>query len=144
MAETTHIVCPQCDGVNRVPVERLGQSPKCGKCGTELFQGNPLSLDGQRFYNHIHKSDIPVLVDFWAPWCGPCRTMAPSFEQAAAKLEPRVRLLKVNTEENQQIAAEYVIRSIPSLLLFEAGNEVARIAGAMDLGGLMSWVEDNL
>ena len=144
MSETSHIVCPQCDTVNRVPQERLGQVPKCGKCGTELFQGSPLALDGQRFYNHILKSDVPVLVDFWAPWCGPCRTMAPAFEQAASRLEPRVRLIKVNTEENQQIAAEFVIRSIPSLLLFDAGREVARIAGAMDLGGLLNWVEDNL
>lgn len=144
MAETTHIVCPQCDAVNRVPQERLGQGPKCGKCAASLFQGKPLALSGQRFYNHIHKGDVPVLVDFWAPWCGPCRTMAPAFEQAADTLEPRVRLVKVNTEENQQIAAEFIIRSIPSLLLFESGNEVARTAGAMNFGGLMNWVEDNL
>jgi len=99
-----------------------------------------LALDGGRFAQHIGRGDLPVLVDFWAPWCGPCRMMAPAFEEAARRLEPKLRLVKVNTEENQPLAMQYGIRSIPTLALFRGGREVARIAGAMDVNGLVSWV----
>ncbi len=144
MSETIHIVCPHCDAINRVPESRLGGGAKCGKCSAPLFSAKPLELNEQRFARHIQKSDLPVLVDFWAPWCGPCKMMAPAFEEAARRLEPQVRLVKVNTEENQAVAAGFGIRSIPTLVLFRGGREVARVAGAMDAGGLVSWVGQNL
>ncbi|MET0106605.1 MAG: thioredoxin TrxC [Sedimenticola sp.] len=144
MSESMHIVCPHCDGINRVPQDRLDAGPKCGKCSTPLFNGQPLALSEQRFARHILKSELPVLVDFWAPWCGPCKMMAPAFEEAALRLEPNLRLVKVNTEENQAIAAQFGIRSIPTLALFRQGREVARVSGAMDAGGLVSWVRQNL
>ncbi|MES9958307.1 MAG: thioredoxin TrxC [Sedimenticola sp.] len=144
MSESMHIVCPHCDGINRVPQDRLDAGPKCGKCSTPLFSGQPLALGEQRFARHVQKGDLPVLVDFWAPWCGPCKMMAPAFEEAARRLEPNLRLVKVNTEENQAIAAQMGIRSIPTLALFRQGREVARVSGAMDAGGLVSWVRQNL
>ncbi|OOZ35815.1 thioredoxin TrxC [Solemya velesiana gill symbiont] len=144
MSEPIHIVCPHCDAINRVPREKLGVQPKCGKCSTPLFSGQPLGLNELRFARHIHKNDLPVLVDFWAPWCGPCKMMAPAFEEAARRLEPNLRLVKVSTEENQGIAAQLNIRSIPTLALFRQGREVARVAGAMDAPRLVDWVKQNL
>jgi thioredoxin 2 len=139
-----HVVCPHCDGVNRVPAERLTEAPTCGKCQLDLFGGKPADLGSARFTKHIELSDIPVLVDFWAPWCGPCRTMAPFYEQAAKKLEPHVRVVKLDTEANQDIGARYAIRSIPTLALFRNGREVARQAGAMDANNILAWVARNL
>jgi thioredoxin 2 len=139
-----HVVCPHCDGVNRVPAERLAEGPTCGKCQLELFTGKPADLASARFTKHIERSDIPVLVDFWAPWCGPCRTMAPFYEQATKKLEPHVRVVKLDTEANQDIGARYAIRSIPTLALFRNGREVARQAGAMDANNILEWVARNL
>jgi thioredoxin 2 len=144
MSATLHIVCPHCDGINRVPVERLSDGAKCGKCRRPLFVGQPLALNEARFARHAQKSDIPLLIDFWAPWCGPCRMMAPAFEHAAAQLEPAVRLVKVNTEEAQQLGARFAIRSIPTLMLMRDGREVARQAGAMDQGGIVGWARQNL
>jgi thioredoxin 2 len=144
MSDSLHIVCPHCEGINRVPQVKLNDGPRCGKCRGSLFEAKPLSLDQGRFARHIQRSDIPLLVDFWAPWCGPCKMMAPAFEQVARQLEPQLRLVKVNTEENQGLAAQYGIRSIPTLALFRGGREVARTAGAMDTGGLLSWVRQNL
>lgn len=140
MSEPLIVVCPDCHAANRLPPERLGDGATCGKCKARLFSGKPVELDAASFDKHIERSDVPVLVDFWAPWCGPCRTMAPAFAQAAQQLEPEFRLAKVNTEDEQQLAARFGIRSIPTLALFRNGREVARQAGAMDAGSLMRWV----
>jgi len=141
MPEPIHVVCPQCDAVNRLAPERLDDAPVCGKCAQLLFIGRPLDVDSARFDKHVTRNDIPVLVDFWAAWCGPCKMMAPHYAQAAQRLEPRVRLLKVDTERSQDLAARYAIRSIPTLALFRGGREVARQSGAMDAGRLAAWVE---
>jgi thioredoxin 2 len=144
MPEPLHIVCPHCSAVNRVPAERLGGSANCGKCHHPLFEGRPVELDAAGFEKHVTRNDIPVVVDFWAQWCGPCHMMAPAFAQAAAELEPRVRLAKLDTEAAQGIAARYGIRGIPTLIVFRRGHEVARQAGAMDLGSLLSWIRANV
>ncbi|MDL2353649.1 MAG: thioredoxin TrxC [Pseudomonadota bacterium] len=139
MTDPVHIVCPHCDAVNRLAAERLADQPICGKCALGLFAAKPLDVDSARFAKHIGRNDIPVLVDFWAPWCGPCKTMAPAFHLAAQQLEPGMRLLKVDTEQAQELAARYNIRSIPTLALFRHGREVARQAGAMDAGSIVAW-----
>ncbi|MES2318309.1 MAG: thioredoxin TrxC [Pseudomonadota bacterium] len=139
MSEPLHIVCPHCDAVNRIAHERLADQPVCGKCTRELFMAKPLDVSSARFAKHIERNEIPVLVDFWAAWCGPCKMMAPAFHQAAQRLEPHIRLLKVDTENIQDVAARYNIRSIPTLALFRNGREIARQAGAMDAGSIVNW-----
>ena len=129
-ASALHIVCPHCHTTNRVRVADLHHAPDCGQCHSPLFDGRPLELDAASFDKHIGRNQVPVLVDFWAPWCGPCRMMAPAYEQAAGLLAPQVRVAKLNTEEAQAIAARFNIRSIPTLALFVGGQEVARQAGA--------------
>jgi len=144
MSDSQHIVCPHCDAVNRVATARLADQPVCGKCTRELFLGKPLDVTSARFSRHLERNDIPVLVDFWAAWCGPCKMMAPAYHQAAQRLEPGVRLLKVDTEAVQDVAARYNIRSIPTLALFRNGREVARQPGAMDTANIVNWVQAQL
>jgi len=144
MADPLHVICPACDTPNRVPRAKLAAGGKCGKCGKPLFAGRPLPLDGQRFDRHAKAGDIPLLVDFWAAWCKPCRIMAPIFEQAATQLEPQVRLAKVDTEADPDLAARFAVRSIPSLVLCHHGQEIARTAGAMPLADLLGWVRQHL
>lgn len=140
MAEPLHIVCPHCHTTNRVQAAQLGSQPDCGSCHRPLFAGAPLELDAASFERHVGRSHIPVLVDFWAPWCGPCRQMAPAFAQAARALEPQVRLAKLDTEEHQALAARYAIRSIPTMVLFQGGRERARISGALGAADIERWV----
>ncbi|MCW5745376.1 MAG: thioredoxin TrxC [Alphaproteobacteria bacterium] len=146
MSETLQIACPDCHTLNRAPRDKLaaGLRGKCGRCGAPLFSGHPVALDAASFESHAARSDVPLLVDFWAPWCGPCVAMAPQFEKAAGHLEPGLRLAKVNTEEEQELASHYGIRSIPTLVLLHRGREIARRSGAMDAATIERWVAQSL
>jgi thioredoxin 2 len=146
MTERLIVACPACNTLNRAPRDKLatGSGGKCGECGAPLFEGHPVALNARSFDAHAVKSDIPLLVDFWAPWCGPCRAMAPQFEKAASHLEPTVRFAKVNTDEEQQLAGRFGIQGIPTMILFRHGKEIARQSGVMNAAGIGSWVQQAL
>ena len=148
MDGSVHIVCPHCDTINRVPRERLANHDagggRCDQCHQALFDGHPLALDTARFERNLAKSDVPLVVDFWASWCGPCRAMAPEFERAAAMLEPEARLVKVNVDEEPALAQKFQTRSIPTILIALHGRELARIAGARSMAQLTEWVRQQL
>jgi thioredoxin 2 len=139
--ETLLVACPHDGALNRVPRARLDQNPTCGKCHQPLFAGKPVDLTAATFDRHVAQGDLPVVVDFWAAWCGPCRMMSPAFEAAAAQLEPRVRLVKLDTEAEPAIAARYGIQGIPSMILFRKGREIARTSGAMPTQQIVAWIE---
>ncbi|MGB8362911.1 MAG: thioredoxin TrxC [Rhizomicrobium sp.] len=138
------VACPHCDTFNRVPAARISQIGKCGRCGEPLFTGHPIILTAARFGSHALKSDVPLLVDFWAPWCGPCRTMAPVFEAAAREFEPMLRFAKVDTDAEPELASRYAIRSIPTLIMFKAGREFARKSGALSASEFHHWIKAHL
>jgi len=140
MSNQSHIVCPHCYATNRIPNTRLADKPRCGKCKNNLFTGQPIELNDSNFSQFIAKSDLPIVVDFWADWCAPCKMMAPAFAQASAQLEPPVIFAKLNTEVAQQTAAKFAIRSIPSIILFKNGQEISRQAGALNLQQIVQWV----
>jgi thioredoxin 2 len=144
MANMHHLVCPHCAATNRLPAGKAPLQARCGACHRPLFDGHPVAVDAARFEKHRHGNDIAVLVDVWAPWCGPCRAMAPMFERAAAALEPEVRLVKLNADEAPEIASQFGISGIPAMLLLRGGRVVAQIAGVMDTQRIVVWVRSNL
>jgi thioredoxin 2 len=140
----SNIVCTHCNATNRVDGARDALAAKCGKCGEPLFSGTPADLASAALERQIARSDVPVLVDVWAPWCGPCRVMAPEFERAAEALEPRVRFTKLNSDENQALSGRLGIRGIPTMILYAGGKEIARTSGAMPASQIVNWVSGNL
>ena len=144
MSSNIHIVCPQCAAANRVPAERLGQGPTCGRCKAALLTGQPVEANAALFGKLMSSEDLPVVVDFWASWCGPCKMMAPAFAQAASQMHPKVRFIKVSTEQEQALASQYGISSIPTMVMFKGGREVARTSGAMPAAGIVQWVQGQL
>jgi thioredoxin 2 len=139
--EKRRVVCPNCDSINAVPADRPLHAAICGRCRAKLFQGTPVELNAARLQKHIAKSDLPVIVDFWAPWCGPCRSMAPIFAEAAKSLEPRARFAKINVDENPEAARQYRVQGIPALFAFTGGEVAARQSGLSDPNLLRAWVE---
>ncbi|MCY0147313.1 thioredoxin TrxC [Hoeflea sp. G2-23] len=144
MTDKIHIVCPACQAINRIPEDRLGAKLTCGACKAALFPAAPFDIDEMKLNKHLKNDQVPLLVDFWAPWCGPCKMMGPMFAQAANEMSPKVRFAKLDTEQHQNVGARFQIRGIPLIILFDKGKEVARQAGAMDARGIVGWVKQNL
>ncbi|PDQ23128.1 thiol reductase thioredoxin [Mesorhizobium sanjuanii] len=144
MALQDLVVCSECGGVNRLPQARNALEAKCGRCGIKLFSGHPQDVNAEIFDRQITRSSLPVVVDIWAPWCGPCKMMAPAYEAAANQLEPHVRLIKLNSDKEQAVSASFGIRGIPTMILFHGGREIARTSGAMTAGQIVRWVRDRL
>ena len=143
MTHPRHVVCPHCLAVNRIPHDRFGDAARCGQCHRALFDGKPHEVSGPAFHKHVSRNDIPVVVDFWAEWCGPCHMMAPEFERASASIGSGFRLLKLNTEAEQEVSAGLGIRSIPTMVMFASGREIARQSGAMRAGDIERWIRAN-
>lgn len=144
MTQENLVVCTECGAINRLPPSRDGRDAKCGKCATLLFSGRPEDVDAAGFDRQVGRSGLPVLVDVWAPWCGPCKMMAPAYEAAAKALEPRVRLIKMNADKEQAIAARLGIASIPTMILFHRQREIARTSGAMSSTQILGWVRSHM
>lgn len=144
MSESIHVVCGQCDSVVGLPDDRLADSPRCPRCHQPLFSGKPIDLTAANFDKHVSRGDLPLVVDFWAPWCGPCIAMAPYYEATAAKLEPRLRFAKLNTQDEPGPGAQFNIRSIPTMVVFRGGKEIARKTGAMDSATMTKWLSSLL
>lgn len=140
---TCNVTCPSCGAKNRMPLDRLKDNPKCGKCKKPVFNGKPIEINAANVAATLNHNDLPVLVDCWAPWCGPCKSFAPIFEKATQQLQHSVRFAKLNTEQHQQVASRWQIRSIPTLILFKQGKEAARISGALPLPQLKQWLKQN-
>jgi len=144
MSESIHIVCPYCNGTNRIPASPIPDEAKCGRCKKSLLDTKPIELTSENISQHLEKNDIPVIIDFWAPWCGPCKTMGPNFEQASRSFKGKVRFAKVNTEDQQSLGGHFNIRSIPTLILFKNAKEVDRVSGALDANALIQWINTKL
>lgn len=144
MSASRRIVCGHCGQINRVPADRPAAAARCGSCHQALFEGHPIEVDQQAFGRHVANNDIPLLVDVWAPWCGPCRAMAPMFERAATELEPEVRLLKLNADKAPEVSSQFRITGIPTLLLLRGGREISRQSGAMDAQSIVAWTRAGL
>lgn len=144
MSEPTQAVCVACGAINRLPADRAATDAKCGSCGKPLFSGEPADVSGAMFERQINKGSLPVVVDVWAPWCGPCRAMAPEYEKAARAAEPKARFLKLNSDLEQAVAGRLGIRGIPTMLVYRDGKEIARVSGARSSRDIVSWLETTL
>jgi thioredoxin 2 len=144
MTDLIHITCPSCQAKNRIPAAKLGARPTCGACKAQLFPGAPFDIDEAQLNKHLKNDEVPLLVDFWAPWCAPCRMMAPMFADAARQMSPQVRFAKLDTEQHQAVGSRFQIRGIPLIILFHQGREVARQPGAMDAKSIVGWVSQHL
>ncbi|TCD14080.1 thioredoxin TrxC [Oricola cellulosilytica] len=144
MPDRVQVVCPACAAVNRLPSDRPAEKAVCGSCREKLFQGHPAEADTAMFDKQVARSSVPIVVDVWAPWCGPCKMMAPAFEQVAREMEPKVRFLKLNSDKEQQAAAKLGIRGIPTMILYSGGREIARQSGAMSASQITGWIRQHL
>ncbi|WP_417489659.1 thioredoxin TrxC [Maricaulis sp.] len=144
MTDTFHIICPACQAKNRIPTARRSAGPTCGACKAPLFPDEPFELDEARLNKHLRNDEVPLVVDFWAPWCGPCKMMGPMFADASRRMSPGVRFAKLDTEQHQSVGSRFQIRGIPLIILFEKGKEVARHAGAINADQIAGWVRQSL